>query len=143
MDRRELVLALLASSDGRQYTPAQLQKAVFLVTRNMPQIVQGVGFHFVPYDYGPFDADVYNEAAVLHHAGEAVIAPSGMGRWNTYAATESGVARGRALLQTLPAPAQKYLSEVSTWVRAQSFSSLVKSIYDTYPEMRANSIFRG
>src|SRR5258708_4475977 len=61
MDRRELVLALLASSEGRQYTPAQLQKAAFLVTRNMPQIVQGTGFHFVPYDYGPFDSDVYNE----------------------------------------------------------------------------------
>ena len=143
MDRRELVLALLAASDGRQYTPAQLQKAVFLVTRNMPQIVQGGGFHFVPYDYGPFDADVYNEAATLHHAGEAVIAPSGIGRWNTYAATESGIARGRALLRTLSAPAQQYLSDVSTWVRAQSFSSLVKSIYDTYPEMRENSIFRG
>jgi hypothetical protein len=143
MDRRELVLALLACSDGRQYTPAQLQKAVFLVTRNMPQIVQGGGFNFVPYDYGPFDADVYTEATFLHHAGDAIIAPSGTGRWNTYAATESGVARGRALLRALPASAQQYLSDVSTWVRAQSFSSLVKSIYDTYPEMRANSIFRG
>jgi hypothetical protein len=143
MDRRDLVLAILAASDGRQYTPAQLQKAVFLVSRNMPQIVQGTGFHFVPYDYGPFDADVYNEAAILHHSGEAIIAPSGTGRWNTYAATESGVTRGRALLRALTAPAQQYLTDVSAWVRAQSFSSLVKSIYDTYPEMRANSIFRG
>ena len=93
------------------------------MTRNMPQIVQGVGFRFVPYDYGPFDADVYNEAAALHHAGEAVIAPSGMGRWN--AATESGVARGRALLRALPAPAQQYLSDVSTWVTGGEYRGVL------------------
>jgi|SRR5665213_60486 len=144
MNRRELVLAVLACSEGRPYTPAQLQKAVFLVTRNMPQIVQqGPGYHFVPYDYGPFDSDVYSDASQLHHAGEAVIAPSGLGRWNTYAATEAGVRRGRELMQALPDHVQRYLRDVSEWVRAQSFSSLVKSIYETYPEMRANSIFRG
>jgi hypothetical protein len=32
---------------------------------------------------------------------------------------------------------------VSDWVRAQSFNSLVKAIYDAYPEMKVNSIFRG
>jgi uncharacterized protein len=143
MDRRELVLALLAAADGRPYTPVQLQKAVFLVTRNMPHIVQGPGFQFAPYDYGPFDSDVYNEALALRLADQAAIAPSPVGRWNTYSATESGVKNGRAVLEALPAPAQKYLREVSAWVRSQSFSSLVKSIYDTYPEMRANSIFRG
>jgi hypothetical protein len=143
MDRRELVLAVLASSEGRPYTPAQLQKAVFLVTRNMGRLVDGPAFNFVPYDYGPFDSNVYAEAEALRQAGAVAIAPSGVGRWNTYAATEAGAARGKALLAQLDGPAQQYLREVSNWVRAQSFSSLVKAIYDAYPEMRANSIFRG
>lgn len=109
----------------------------------MARLIDGPSFNFVPYDYGPFDADVYNEAAALRLAGEAIIAPSGIGNWNTYAASDAGVVRGRSLLEQLDKPAADYLREISNWVRSQSFSSLVKSIYDAYPEMRANSIFRG
>jgi hypothetical protein len=140
MNRRDLVLAVLASSEGRPYTPAQLQKAVFLISRNLPRLFHGPGFKFVPYDYGPFDSDVYNEVENLRQAGDAIIA---VGRWNTYAASEAGLKRGRGLLADLDQPARQYVEKVSEWVRAQSFSSLVKSIYDAYPEMRANSIFRG
>jgi uncharacterized protein len=142
MNRCDLVLSVLASSEGRPYTPAQLQKAVFLISRNLPRVIDGAGFKFVPYDYGPFDSDVYHEAENLRRAGDAIIAPSDAGRWNTYAASESGLIRGRSLLERLDQPARQYLQQVSTWVRSQSFSSLVKSIYDAYPEMRANSIFR-
>jgi hypothetical protein len=143
LNRRDLVLAVLASSEGRPYTPAQLQKAVFLISRNLPRLFDGPGFKFVPYDYGPFDSDVYQEAENLRRAGDAIIAPSDVGRWSTYAASEAGVTRGRGLLARLDEPARQYLQKVSDWVRSQSFSSLVKSIYDAYPEMRANSIFRG
>jgi hypothetical protein len=141
--RRDLVLALLASSEGRPYTPAQLQKAVFLVSRNMPLLIEGEGFHFVPYDYGPFDSDVYVEAANLGNDGEVIIAPSEVGRWNTYAASDAGLVRGKRLLSEVDTSVRDYLGAVCAWVRSQSFSSLVKSIYEAYPEMRANSIFRG
>jgi hypothetical protein len=43
MDRCELVLAVLTSAEGRPYTPAQLQKAVFLISRNLPRLVDGAG----------------------------------------------------------------------------------------------------
>jgi hypothetical protein len=59
MTRSELILALLAAAEGRPYTPVQIQKAAFLVTRNLPQVMgEEQPFEFVPYDYGPFDADV-------------------------------------------------------------------------------------
>src|SRR4051812_34921382 len=62
MTRGGLVLALLAAAQGRAYTPAQLQKAAFLVTRNLPQAFdRGETFDFQPYDYGPFDKGVYQE----------------------------------------------------------------------------------
>jgi len=143
MNRRDLILAILASSQGRAYSPVQLQKAAFLISKRMPRLVDGQGFNFVPYDYGPFDSDVYSEAEALRHVGEAVVAPSGVGRWNVYSASDAGVARGKELLAKIDEPARKYIQEVANWVLAQSFSSLVKAIYDAYPEMRANSIFRG
>lgn len=144
MNRQDLLLAMLACSDGRPYSPVQIQKAMFLVSKNMPSLVDdGPGFHFEPYDYGPFDASVYSEASALQLNGYASISPSGMGRWNTYAASDAGLIRGRQIIGTMSDQTQKYLSDVSDWVRSQSFSSLVKSIYDAYPEMRENSIFRG
>lgn len=144
MNRRDLLLAVLACSDGRPYSPVQIQKAIFLVSRNMPSLIsQGPRFNFTPYDYGPFDSSVYSEAEILQDQGYAIVAPSNSGRWSTYAASDAGLGAGREILTRLPPAAREYLASVSRWVRSQSFSSLVKSIYDAYPEMKVNSIFRG
>jgi len=143
MSRGELVLALLASAGGRTYSPAQLQKTVFLVTRNMPQLItQGPGFNFQPYDYGPFDRAVYTEAEILKSEGAADISPAPWGRWVVYGATQAGIERGRQILAALPQATSEYLQSVSSWALSQSFQSLVKAIYDAYPEMRVNSIFK-
>jgi hypothetical protein len=143
MNRSEVILAIMASANGAALSPAQLQKAAFLVTRNAPALFDGPSFNFVPYDYGPFDKAVYDEAAMLAALGEASIVPSQWGRWNTYAATERGIEEGRAALARAPANLKTYVEDVTNWVRQQSFSSLVKSIYEQYPEMKANSIFQG
>jgi len=144
MNRRDLVLTILAAADGRTFTPVQIQKAVFVICDRVPDIVDdGPGFNFEPYDYGPFDSDVYFELAQLQRSGDVVIAPSGQGNWNTYAATDIGVRRGDTLLESLEDEKQGYILRVSDWVRSLSFTRLVKSIYEAYPRMRANSIFRG
>lgn len=144
MDRRELLLCILAAGGGRAYEPAQIQKATFLVSTNLPNIVhRGPKFDFVPYNYGPFDRNVYVEAEQLRDAGRALIVPSCKGQWMTYAASGAGVEEGNASLQRLRKKTNSYIQSVSEWVLAQSFGSLVKAIYDEYPEMRQNSIFQG
>jgi uncharacterized protein len=144
MTRRDLVLAILAVARGRPYQPAQLQKAAFLIMRNVPHIIEdGPGFSFVPYDYGPFDASVYWEAEKLRDSGEAIITLSPNGRWKTYAASQLGITRGEDLLRALPEEVRAYISRISEWVLSQSFGSLIRAIYDAYPEMRENSIFNG
>jgi hypothetical protein len=144
MNRRDLLLAVLACAGGRPYTPVQIQKAMFLIAEQMPELVKdGPNFAFAPYDFGPFDSDVYSEAAILSANNLAVISPSGIGNWNTYAASDGGLERGKELLGTLDEGTQDYLRQVSKWVRSQSFSGLVKSIYNAYPAMKVNSIFRG
>jgi uncharacterized protein len=144
MTHRDLIIIVLAAANGRPYQPVQLQKAIFLITRNIPNIIDnGPEFHFVPYDYGPFDASVYGEAESLRDSGEVIIALSPNGRWKTYAASELGIARGTALMARLPAPIREYIHTISGWVLSQSFGSLVRSIYEAYPEMRENSIFQG
>lgn len=144
MTRQELLLAMLAAADGRPYSPVQIQKAMFLLEKHVPSLVDsGPSFSFAAYDYGPFDSAVYSEAENLKASGLAHIAPSDVGRWNTYSASDLGVEKGRKVLERIPTASREYLVNVSAWVRAQSFSSLVKSIYDFYPEMKVNSIFKG
>jgi uncharacterized protein len=144
VNRRDFVLMILAAAEGRTFTPVQIQKAVFLVWRHFPDIIDdGPTFDFQPYDYGPFDSDVYSEIGALKRAGEAIIAPSGQGDWFTYAASDAGIERAGALRPALSDRSFRYIRKISDWVRSLSFAELVKSIYEVYPEMRARSIFRG
>jgi uncharacterized protein len=144
MNRRDLVLAILAAADGRTYTPVQIQKAVFVICDHFPDLIdEGVSFQFEPYDYGPFDSNVYSVIARLENEGLAEIAPSAYGNWNTYAASDDGVDRGCEILDRISNEERGYIHTVSNWVRSLSFAKLVKSIYEAYPEMRANSIFKG
>lgn len=143
MTRNDLVLAVLAAAGGRSYSPAQLQKTLFLIAKNAPHIITaGPGFDFQPYDFGPFDRDVYVEAQTLRDHGDAEITPSPWGRWVTYAASSHGIAKGQDVLGRMNDDVKTYIQAVSSWALAQNFNSLVKSIYDAYPEMRVNSIFR-
>jgi uncharacterized protein len=145
MNRRALVLAILAAAEGRTYTPVQIQKSVFLVCDQFPHLIdEGPQFNFQPYDYGPFDSDVYSVIDVLRSDGLAVVAPSPSGNWNTYAASDAGIDEGDEVLNNaMGDDARKYVRAVSDWVRSLRFKSLVKSIYEAYPHMRANSIFKG
>ena len=144
MNWRNLVLAILAAADGRPYTPVQIQKAVFVICDQIPELIdEGPGFQFEPYDYGPFDSNVYSAIDRLEDAGLAEIAPSAYGNWNTYAASDEGIEKGEKLLDEMNADDEQYIRKISGWVRSLSFTKLVKSIYEAYPHMRANSIFKG
>jgi len=59
VNQREFVLAAFAGVKERPFTPVQAQKLIFLVDRNVGKAVGGSGFKFRPYNYGPFDRDVY------------------------------------------------------------------------------------
>ena len=143
MNRTDVLLATLAAAEGRPFTPVQLQKAMFLLSRNAPHLVdEGANFQFVAYDYGPFDSAVYSEAQNLEQHGLASIQQSSS-RFRTYAATAHGQELGQQILAAMPEDARRYVTEVANWVRSMSFAALVKSIYEAYPEMRENSIFRG
>lgn len=143
MNRKELLLAVLAAGQGRAFQPAQIQKAVFLISTNLPHLVHvGPRYNFAAYNYGPFDRNVYVEAENLRDEGAAVIAPAANGRWMTYAASNVGLRRGEQILDRLKIKRRRYIESVAEWVLAQSFVGLVKSIYDAYPEMRENSIFQ-
>jgi hypothetical protein len=140
MRRHELVLAALAPGEGYRYTPVQVQKLLFLIDRQIPEMVEGPHFHFEPYHYGPFDSAVYQELERLSELGFVAVDSSSALR--TFTLTPDGVAAGREALNRAPAGAQDFITRACTFVRAHNFSSLVSAIYKAFPEMRVNSVFQ-
>jgi uncharacterized protein len=143
MQRRDVLLAIMGAADGRSFSPVQLQKAVFLIDRNLPGVFdENSRFNFAPYDYGPFDREVYVEASALE-LNELASTAKGSNGYSEYSVTDQGLDRARELLQNLDEKQRAYVVSVVEWVRSLSFAKLVKSIYEAYPETRANSIFVG
>jgi hypothetical protein len=141
MNKTELILIALASGPNTKYSPVQLQKLLFLIDRNVGHQLGGPFFNFRPYDYGPFDPDVYTEFSLLSMAGFGEI--EGQGKDRRYLLNDAGRQRGEAALGALPQDFQRYFRECTQFVHSHSFSSLVASIYRHYPEMKVNSVFRG
>lgn len=142
MNRAELLMAALAAGgENATFTPVQVQKLFFLIDREASHLVNGPHFNFTAYDYGPFDRAVYDELEELAKRDLARVESTG--RYRVYGLSQRGFREGTRALGDLPEKASTYISNVSAWVRKLSFEQLVASIYNRYPEMKANSVFRG
>jgi len=128
---------------GGLHSPVQVQKALFLIDRQIPKLIGGPFFDFRPYDYGPFDKDVYDTLEELAREGlVAVEAAPGM-RWRRYRLSEAGQEEAQRVIRSLDPRAGDYIAKVSKFVRTLSFEQLVSAIYKAYPDMKVNSVFKG
>lgn len=142
--RQKLVLAALAAgTSSSEVTPVQAQKLLFLIDKNVASTVGGPHFRFEPYDYGPFDSAVYSDLDLLSFAPSPYVEVVRSGRYRTYRLTPLGRTVGEESLRSIEPAARDYIGRAKDWVKGLSFQALVRAIYDAYPEMRANSIFRG
>ena len=142
MDRDEMLLAALAAGgENASFTPVQVQKLFFLLDREVPHLVGGPHFNFKAYDYGPFDRAVYDGLELLAQSGLALV--SNTGRYRLYGLSQTGFQRGANSLSQLPDNAKDYIVSLASWVRSLSFEQLVASVYNRYPDMKVNSVFRG
>ena len=142
MDRKLLVLAALAPAEGDSHTPVQIQKLLFLIDRQISDEVGGPYFDFQPYDYGPFDQEVYQVLEELISEDLIEVAEEPGRHWKKYSLTHMGQVSGEDAINSLKEPIRDYIQTLSNFVRSLSFPQLVSSIYKAYPEMRENSVFR-
>ena len=140
MDKKQIVLAGLYPASQKNHTPVQVQKLFFLLDKNIPQLIDGPLFDFQPYNYGPFDKNVYRTIEELSEEGLVEINPAFS--MLTYRLTSEGQNEGEKIFNSLDPVAQKYINEISNFVLTHSFSSLVSAIYKAYPDMRQNSVFQ-
>jgi hypothetical protein len=133
MNRDEMVLAALtAGGENATFSPVQVQKLLFLIDREAAGLVGGPHFDFRPYDYGPFDSEVYTSLTALEAGG--LVRSTPLSRYRVYSLSLDGYRSGIRVLDTLRPNARAYLTEAATWVRSLSFQQLVAAIYNKYPD---------
>jgi DNA-binding PadR family transcriptional regulator len=141
--RQEWLLMALALRDGQPLTPAQIQKAMFLMSAEAPELVGQAFYNFIPYNYGPFDSNVYSDLDVMTQKG-LVTASTVSGRsWKVYAITPAGLDQASKAGETADPKGLEFLKRVVDWVASMSFPELVRAIYAKYPAYKANSVFTG
>jgi hypothetical protein len=141
--RDEVALIVLSIARGQPFTPAQIQKTMFLASdRVSDAFAPNSTYHFYPYDYGPFDPEVYSDVEALERRGLAQINQQPGNRWRTYAASEDGVVEGQRLAEQLTVQQRVMIERIVGLVRRLSFNQLISAIYRAYPEMRVNSVFQ-
>jgi hypothetical protein len=138
--RRDWVLLVIAAAQGKAMTPAQLQKALFLIGQEHPEAVGEDYYDFIPYDYGPFCVDIYHDAIRLRLEDKVQIVNNG--RWNDYYATPIGMKSAAELREGLSTELGEYIDRTVSWIRRLSFQELVREVYKRYPHFRVNSIFQ-
>lgn len=143
MDRKKFMLAAMSPAGTGFFTPVQVQKMFFLFDMNISDQLGEEYFEFTPYDYGPFDVDVYRELEELENKGLVEIQdlyPTLSPK--RYRLTDDGLRVGAELFVNLDDFIQKYIHDVVEFVRSMSFAELVAAIYEFYPDMAANSTFK-
>lgn len=141
---RELTLLAIGLAGGQPLTPVQLQKAVFLLQELLPGSVKpDAGYAFVPHNYGPFCAGVYDDARELSEEAFVTVQQVPGQRFSSYTATAAGLTQANMIAAQLPAESSAYARRVVDWVRAQSFRGLVSAIYERWPQYKVNSVFQG
>lgn len=135
------MLAAMSPAGTGSFSPVQVQKLFFLLDENVAARTKGPHFRFRPYDYGPFDRDVYLELEKLHLNGLVeILMPRDHGS-RIYKLTDKGLETGERKFEELPEDIRRYIREAVNFVRDLSFAELVSAIYKAYPEMRVNSVF--
>ena len=142
MNREHWTLLALSAAGGAALSPVQLQKSLFLLGRELSDAVGENYYVFQPYNFGPFDADVYHDAEKLAAQGLVAIHREPWRSWVEYQATPAGLKYARKIQTEVAPEAFAYLRKTVAWAQSLSFQALVRSIYQRYPEFRANSVFQ-
>lgn len=142
LENRDIMLLVIAAAGDTSLTPVQLMKSMFLIGQAELSELPSNFYSFVPYNYGPFNPDVYRDVEVLVNEG-LVLEIGDTGRnWSKYAITPAGLRGARNLKRRVAREFSDYIDAVVKWVKSLTFSGLLQAIYTKYPEMRENSVFQ-
>ena len=100
-------------------------------------------FNFIPYHYGPYDKQVYLELSNLSLSGKIDIRLNKKNGYRLYKLSQSIIPEARkSLEETFGDTEITNIRKLNDFVISKGFNELISSIYEKFPEMEENSIFK-
>ena len=143
--RQETLLCFLGCAPPKKaLDPLRIVKGLFIISQelDLEDLPQGSRYSFIPYDYGPFSVDIYDDLDDLRACGLLEATEVGGRSWKLHSLSEEGRTYLQGVRETFGEKALRYLQAVYLWVSSQSFSDLLKSVYAKYPDFASESVFR-
>ena len=141
--RQDWLLLALSKSPGGMMSPVQIQKTLFLFGQEVGGMLGTAFYSFEPYDYGPFDATIYDDLRWMMKEGHVREVWCPDRRRKNYLITKRGREAAVEFDRNTDARLTEFLARIVEWVKGRSFSDLLRSVYAAYPEFAVNSVFRG
>ena len=115
---------------------------MFLLSQMAKQYVGNEFYEFQPYLYGPYSRQLAADLDRLVKSGEIVANYTPGDRRVEYLLAPEGFRRATEIKADTDPKAVAAVERTVEWVKAQTFSSLLASIYKSYPEYATRSIFK-
>jgi len=119
--------------------PIRIQKAMFYFAQQA-SVPDSEKYEFVPYHYGPCSFAIYRDIDALVAAGLVGPVPVIGQAWSKYRLTEAGIERAKNLSTNADAQPMKVCSSARERVLRHSFRSLLREVYEQYPQFATKSV---
>ncbi|ATW87035.1 PadR family transcriptional regulator [Halohasta litchfieldiae] len=150
MHRKMLPMALLDACEGDQIEGrTRLQKLVFLMEQELEDdstaSLDSSDYNFIPYDYGPFSKELYDDLDSLEDAGLINMEEEDMADGKvkySYRLTEEGQSWVQyQLADKSAATAHSLAEDLASEYNGMLLSELIDEVYAEYPEYAKNSVW--
>ena len=141
---KDWLLLVVAEADGEALQPIHVQKSMFLIGKELFELVGQDFYRFVPFRYGPYSKDVDGDLKALQKSGLIHSHPfyydADRDPALQHAATSVGSSLAEDKSKELSEEARFFVSEVVGWARSTDFTHICRAIYHRYPETSVNSV---
>ncbi|WGX97155.1 hypothetical protein [Nocardioides sp. L-11A] len=128
----------------------RMQKAVFLVTREASGMRRdrkeasllrqwSDAYVYEPYNWGPYSSRLNDDLGTLQRRGLMILSFAGDARYGRYVLTQSGVGLVERVWHSIGRDTCDLLASVRTWVTSRDFNSLLREVYEEFPEYATKS----
>lgn len=140
--RKDTLIVLIACADDQGLSPLQIQKSLFLLAQSGLPGMPSPFYAFRPYNYGPFDADIYRDVDLLISEGLVAETHIAGQSWSKYTITVKGRAVASEMQNQMDNRLLSHLREIVEWIKPLSFTDILRVIYAKYPAFAVNSVFQ-
>jgi uncharacterized protein len=140
-DRRDWVLVFIGAPTTGSFRTDQIRvmKGLFLLSKEGPSELRDL-YTFAPYDYGPFDREVYHDLDLLEIEGLIDAAVVTGSKRRIFRMTPRGEERCAEIRASASPTAIKAIDEVKELVSSMSFMGLLRYVYGRHPDFAVASI---